>query len=142
MKQIRYWLTVASRDHVMNGVTGGFMQANHGKEAPLKRMKPGDKVVFYSPKTVMGEKALCQCFTAIGQVADGEIYTVWMTEDFCPFRRNVTFASAQQAPIAPLITNLGFIKDKTSWGYVFRFGFLEIPEADFNLIASSMRADL
>ncbi|MGG1220830.1 EVE domain-containing protein, partial [Priestia endophytica] len=32
-KNIRYWVGVASRDHVMKGVQGGFAQLCHGKEA-------------------------------------------------------------------------------------------------------------
>ena len=31
----RYWIGVVSREHVMLGVKGGFIQLNHGKRAPL-----------------------------------------------------------------------------------------------------------
>jgi len=34
---MRYWIVVVSKDHIARGVAGGFMQANHGKEGPLKR---------------------------------------------------------------------------------------------------------
>jgi len=47
----RFWVGVASRAHIAIGVAGGFAQANHGKKAPLLRMRAGDGVVFYSPKT-------------------------------------------------------------------------------------------
>ncbi|MDQ7862723.1 hypothetical protein RCO48_21920 [Peribacillus frigoritolerans] len=36
-KDKRYWIGVASRDHVMKGIDGGFAQLCHGKEAPLKK---------------------------------------------------------------------------------------------------------
>ena len=49
----KYWITVVSKDHLQRGIAGGFMQANHGKEAPLKKMKEGDWVIFYSPKHTM-----------------------------------------------------------------------------------------
>jgi hypothetical protein len=38
----RYWMIVASKDHVEVGVKQGFAQACHGKVSPLKRMQPGD----------------------------------------------------------------------------------------------------
>ena len=82
----KYWIVVASKDHVMRGVSGGFMQANHGKQAPLKRMTPGDWVIFYSPKQVLENDEKCQAFTAIGQLSDDKIYQVTMSENFAPFR--------------------------------------------------------
>ena len=32
-----------------------------------------------------------------------------------------------------------FIQDKKHWGYMFRFGFFEIPHQDFELIADGMK---
>ena len=51
------WLAVASAEHVRRGRQGGFMQVNHGKAAPLRRIKPGDFVVYYSPSTVIGKNS-------------------------------------------------------------------------------------
>ena len=47
----RFWIGVASRDHLNVGVKGGFIQLNHGKQAPLRRLKAGDGVIMYSPRT-------------------------------------------------------------------------------------------
>jgi hypothetical protein len=46
-----FWIGVASRDHVNVGVTGAFIKLNHGKRAPLRRLKAGDGVIMYSPRT-------------------------------------------------------------------------------------------
>lgn len=35
----RYWIAVASAEHARRG-KAGFMQVNHGKEAPLRRVHP------------------------------------------------------------------------------------------------------
>src|ERR1700722_19285540 len=43
------WIAVASAEHVRLGRSDGFMQVSHGKSAPLRRIEPGDRVVFYSP---------------------------------------------------------------------------------------------
>ena len=135
---MKYWMVVVSKDHIARGVVGGFMQANHGKEEPLKRMTVNDGVIFYSPKQTFGGDEPLQAFTAVGQVADEQIYQHKMADDFIPFRRNITYHKSNETPIAPLINDLDFIKNKTSWGYHFRFGFFEIPESDFKLIRSKM----
>jgi predicted RNA-binding protein len=135
---MRYWITVVSKDHIARGVAGGFMQANHGKQGPLKKLSVDDWVIFYSPKKTYAGNEILQAFTAIGQVADGEVYQHKMSEDFIPYRRNIRFYPCKETTIAPLIPNLDFIANKTSWGYQFRFGFFEIPEQDFKLIYSKM----
>ena len=135
---MKYWITVASKDHIARGIAGGFMQANHGKQAALKRMQTGDWVLFYSPRQTMGGTEPCQAFTAIGKVADDEIYQHKMFDDFIPWRRNITFIESAETPIAPLIDKLDFITNKKAWGYPFRFGFLEISGHDFELIKKQM----
>lgn len=75
-----------------------------------------------------------QAFTALGRVADDEVYQVEMEPGFVPWRRNVEFVECVHTPIRPLIDQLTFIKNKQRWGYVFRFGLFEISEQDFELI--------
>jgi hypothetical protein len=53
------WVAVASAEHVRLGRSNGFMQVSHGKSAPLRRIEPGDRVVFSRPRTqatASGEK--------------------------------------------------------------------------------------
>ena len=138
---MKYWIIVASKDHVQRGLSGGFIQANHGKAAPLKRMQAGDWVIFYAPKLEYGKPEKCQCFTAIVKVVDDEVYQQDMGNDFVPFRRRVQFRPSRDISILPLIDDLTFIKDKTHWGAPFRFGILQIPEEDFRLIANEMLED-
>jgi hypothetical protein len=142
MKQPRYWIGVASKDHVLKGIEGGFCQLCHGKSNPLKRMAEGDWIAYYSPRTSMKKGDVAQSFTAIGQILLGEPYLVDMGNGFVPYRRNVQFLTAQEAPIRSLIEDLSFIKNKQSWGYIFRFGLLEIPEPDFQRIMLAMNAQV
>ena len=138
MNKERYWIIVVSKDHIMRGVKGSFMQANHGKPGSLRKLHVNDWVIFYSPKvTYEGDEKL-QAFTAIGQVADEKLYQHQMDEQFKPYRRNVNYYPCKDVPIVPLIGSLDFIRDKQAWGYRFRFGFFEIDEHDFNLISGKM----
>jgi hypothetical protein len=135
---MKYWIGVVSKDHVLNGVEHGIMQIGHGKKAPLQRLHKGDWLIYYSPVMTFGDKEPLQAFTALGQVADDEIYQYKMTDDFAPFRRKVTYQPTNDAPIRPLIEKLSFTTSKQSWGYVFRFGLVEIPKSDFEIIKTEM----
>ena len=134
----KYWIIVASKDHVKKGMAAGIAQACHGKAAPLNRMRKDDFVVYYSGKQTLGKPEKCQEFTAIGKVKDDEIYQFQMSPDFCPSRRNIEFIQSRDISILPLIDELDFIQNKKSWGYPFRFGFLEINQHDFDLISTQM----
>jgi hypothetical protein len=136
------WLAVASAEHVRRGRSEGFMQVSHGKAAPLKRVKPGDRVVYYSPTVKLGGKDKLQAFTAVGIVKDGEPYVGDMGKGFRPYRRDVDWAKAAEAPIRPLLDRLELTADKPNWGYQLRFGLFAISEADFCLIAQAMGARL
>jgi len=135
---MKYWISVASKEHVLRGVDEGFAQVCHGKKAPLQRMKLGDWLIYYSPTYSFKGKDLCQEFTAIGQIVDGNVYQFDMGGGFCPFRIDVDYLPYQQLSIRPLINNLSFIRNKNRWGYMFRFGHFEIPESDFLVIKEAI----
>jgi hypothetical protein len=135
----RYWVGVASREHVLNGIGGGFAQFGHGKLAPARRLWKGDWVACYSGKMVFGQSNPCGRFTAVGYVADDGPYQVEQAPGFKPWRRRVSYARGIEAGVLPLIPHLGFIKSKSSWGTPFRFGFFEVPRSDFERIARAMR---
>jgi len=134
MASRRYWILVASLEHVNLGISGDFAQAGHGKRSGLARMHAGDRIVYYSPKGEFGGTEPLHAFTAIGEVADDEIVQVEMSEDFKPFRRSVRYFKTGEVKIEPLINDLEFIRNKKSWGYAFRFGILEIRQPDFERI--------
>ena len=137
-----HWIGVASAEHVRRGRSGGFMQLGHGKAAPLKRVKPGDRIVYYSPTVTLGGKDKLQAFTAIGTVKDREPYVGDMGKGFKPYRRDVDWAKAEEAPIEPLLDKLEFTAGKPNWGYKLRLGLFPISAVDFRLIAKAMGADL
>ena len=134
----RYWVAVASADHARRGKKLGIMQVGHGKGGPLRRLRPGDGVAYYSPTVTLGGKDRLQAFTLIGTVKDDRVYQADMGEGFRPFRRDVHYFEAKDAPILPLIDKLDFTRGKRNWGYSFRFGLVEIGKADFDTIAAAM----
>jgi len=118
------------------------MQVCHGKAAPLRRIKSGDLVVYYSPTiTFHGEDKL-QAFTAIGIAKAVEPYQADMGGGFCPYRRDVAWLPSEEASIRTLLDRLDFTRAKKSWGYQLRFGLFEISEPDMRAIAHAMGARL
>ncbi|MCB9639962.1 MAG: EVE domain-containing protein [Myxococcales bacterium] len=138
----RYWVNTVCRQHVLMGMEGGFLQADHGKDTRIRKLQRGDVVAFYSPRTALQGGDPLQCFTALGCVEDEQPFQVQMGEDFFPWRRKVLFWTCQEASIHPLLSHLSFIKDKTRWGFPFRRGLFEIEQEDLKYIAEAMSIEL
>jgi hypothetical protein len=132
------WIAVASAEHVRLGRGIGFMQVCHGKASPLRRMRPGDRVAYYSPTVTFKGRDALQAFTAIGTVEEDEPYQLDMGGGFVPFRRNVAWLPAQEVPIRPLLARLEFAAGKPNWGYQLRFGLFAISAHDMAVIAEAM----
>lgn len=135
---VRYWIAVASKEHVKKGVAGGFAQVCHGKSSPLNRMEEGDWIIYYSPTTQFRQKEPCQSFTAIGKIKGGNPYLFPISEYCIPWRRDVSFLKSEEATIRALLDELSFIKDKQKWGFPFRRGCFEITQQDFEIIKRAM----
>lgn len=132
------WIAVASADHVRIGQRDGIMQVCHGKAGPLRKTKPGDRVVYYSPSQQFRGPATLQSFTAIGVVQDGAPYQFDMGGGFVPYRRDIMWLPSRDAPIRPLLEQLDFTAGRTHWGAPFRFGIFSITDRDMKIIAAAM----
>lgn len=135
----RNWLGIVSRDHVLRGVEKGIAQIGHGKATGLRRMSAGDGFVYYSPRAAYPKGAPVKAFTAIGRVADDE---VWQADEgeFKPWRRRIDYEpAAVQVPIADLKGRLD-LTARPNWGYALRRGLIELTTKDFALIHAAMTA--
>lgn len=137
-REPKSWIAVASANHVAIGRAEGFAQVNHGKAGPLRRMRPGDRVIYYAPVRTYGGRDRLQAFVAHGRIAAGEVYQGVMGGGFTPWRRDVVWDAASEVPIAPLLDRLSFTAGRQNWGQPFRWGLFEIPEADARSIAEAM----
>lgn len=133
----KYWINVISKERVLAAVAEGVMQSQDN-EAHLNRMKKGDWVVFYSPRTDIEGVTKLQSFTAIGQIADHTIYPVEKAPTLKIFRRKMDYVSSKETPLIPLIQHLLFIVNKKHWGTVFKLSLIQIPDVDFQYIAKQM----
>jgi hypothetical protein len=101
-------------------------------------MAAGDRLVYYSPKQELGSTTPCREFTAVGRIADDEI---WQAHDgdFRPYRRRVDWERADPVPLADLQDRL-LLTRAPNWGYALRRGLLALDEADFRLVEDAMTA--
>lgn len=140
----RNWIAVACAEHARRGCAvpgAGYMQVCHGKAAPLQRVRAGDRVAYYAPTVTMGGKERLQAFVSIGTVLPGAPYAFDMGNGFVPYRKDVAYVPAHEAPIRPLLAQLEFVEDPQRWGAKFRFGLFAIGDHDMHLIAQAMGAE-
>lgn len=133
-----YWINTVSLEHVQVGVEGGFTQADHGKPTRLRRLRRGDGLVFYSPRTAMRSGRPLRQFTAVGTIAGDEPVQVELRPDFRPWRLAVEFEESHPADAGPLLDQLSFITDVKNWGLPFRQGLFEVTADDFAVIRAAM----
>jgi hypothetical protein len=143
---MKYWIGIASRDHVKRGMEGGFCQVCHGKKGPLSKMKANDWIIYYSPvKTMVSAENKntkdnkLQSFVAIGQLKDDRVYQFEMFPGFIPFRRDVNFLQdINEVSFQELKPRFDFVKENKNLGFLFRRGLFEINLPDFQLIHDEM----
>lgn len=132
----RHWIGVVSREHVLIGVKSGFAMMNHGQLAPVRRMAPGDTLIFYSPKTAYPDGDTLKAFTAIGTVCDNPPYQWEMRPGMLGHRRDIDWLCATETPISGLMDRLEFTRG--NWGMLARRGMFEISDADARTIRAAM----
>ena len=136
---MKYWIGVASKEHVAIGVAGGFAQLCHGKKAPLARMKVGDYLFYYAPKISLQSKEPYQKIIALGQVTGKEIYSYEMAPGFIPFRRDVHFVKSLHEVT---LKQLNQLPEWQSLRSRLRFGHFEISENLCQQICHLMACEL
>ncbi len=139
---MKFWINCLSKNHVVAGVEGRFVQTAKGDADPLRKLSSGDVIVFYSEGTTFRAGQLLQAFTAIGRVAGEGPFRAKVTEKLNPWRRRVEFLESQEAPILPLVPELSFIADKTNWAASVKGGLFEVSETDGAAIAAAMKVSL
>lgn len=133
---IKYWIGVASKEHVLLGVNGGFCQLSHGKKAPLTSMKKGDKILYYAPKISMNIPNPYQKIVAVGTIADDSIYEFEMAPNFITFRRNVLFEKIEKE------VTLQDLRKFPEWNQMsskLRFGHFEISQNLYQMIYDKLK---
>ena len=131
------WLGVVSAEHVRRGVSLGFAQIGHGRRSGLAHLRQGDTLVYYSPVERIGDREPLRQFTALGIVADEEI---WQADegDFHPYRRRMDYADVTPVPLAEVKDRLR-LTAPPNWGYQLRRGLLPLDDEDLAVLSTALR---
>jgi len=130
------WLGVVSQAHVRRGVGGGFAQVCHGKGPPLRRMKRGDWLIYYSPSVELGGASL-RAFTALGQLEDDQVFSFDMGGGFVPFRRRVRYLHTREVRLDDVKQKLELCA-APHWSMALRRGLLPLSQRDLLTLADAM----
>ena len=136
----QHWIVVASADHFARGIAGGFVQAGHGRAAPLRRLRPGDGVICYAPVATFGGRDTLQAFVAGGVIGGAAPYEAEVADgDGRQMARlRVAWTRTGSVPIRPLLQKLELTAGRTNWGAAFRFGLVPISRHDAFLVGLAL----
>jgi len=102
---LRFWIVVATQDHVELAVAGAYVQVNHGRAGPLERMRAGDGFAWYSPRVAWPGGAPLQAFTALGRIGNSAIRQV----DAVLFDLGVSSRQLDMPLVDDLLQHLWFV---------------------------------
>lgn len=137
-----FWISVTSKDHVLDSLAGGFMQAPGEKAGALHQLERGDIVFFYSPGTSFRRGAVLQAFTGVARVTSESAHQVDAAVRIRPWRREIQAVPSEEAPAAPLVPALDFITDKDNWAAAIGRGLVSIGADDAGRIAAAMKVEI
>ncbi len=136
-----YWLCITTREnweivrkHNVWGVSDRHLKT-------LRRVRPGDKLVFYVKQKLRGGEKYPPMIVGIYE-AEGEPYRdekQIFSGGLYPWRIRVKPIKLGEIEFKPLIPKLKFIKNKQAWtGYLMGKAMRQIPEEDYRLIESQL----
>ncbi|MFN0115611.1 MAG: EVE domain-containing protein [Paracoccaceae bacterium] len=133
-----YYIGVAHRAQVAHAAQEGFVAFSHGRESAVQRLNPGDRVIFYAPKSEFDGEPV-QAFVAHATVTgEAPCQRAFMGAEGLSWARDAVFDPVGEVGVRPLIDELGFVKDKAHWGMAFRQGGFKISREDYERIARAM----
>ena len=135
-----FWIGVVHRQQVLIAAGEGFISFSHGRESTVRNVVPGDRVIYYAPKTEP-EGDPVQAFVAHATVIGDTVET----RDFggrTGHMRRAVYDAVTEVPVRPMLDDLDITRGAANWGGVFRGGKIGLGESDYRTIASSMGVHL
>ncbi len=132
-----YFVGLADRFHVDMMRSDGVVVLGIRNDAGVRRVKPGDRVAYYSPKEAPDGPPL-RAFTGLAEVAGGGPFMWPKDEPEIWARRADWLEHAVDVPIRVLLESLEFIRNPKNWGFYLRGSYREIGGGDHALISRAM----
>jgi hypothetical protein len=106
MEQRRYWIVVLAQDRVELARAGGYVQPYQARASMIERLREGDGLPFYSPRSADPKGEPVQAFTALAHVTGADGYRAELPYGSVSIRVRVDYAATHVAPVKPLLDQL------------------------------------
>lgn len=149
-RQSRFWVWVFGRaDGLDWALRGGRMGFGGHAARRAKTIRPGDQAVLYlargahsNPTVDRARLAGSVSATARPTVDDALMVGGHLLTVFVEFQVDHLLPARGQGPeIRPLIPQLDFVRNKSSWGPFFRSALISISAEDFAVMESALSAE-
>lgn len=133
-----YYLGIAEKSYVDLCTEAGVCVLGISGPSGVKKLNPGDGVIYYSPKTAPDGEVL-RAFTAIGEVTGEGEYERDFGSGTLLWCRNVAWrGEAREVSIYDHLDGLSWIKKPKNWGFYMRGSHRAIPGEDFARLSGAM----
>lgn len=137
----RFFIGVAHKRQVEIARAGGFVAFSHGREAAVRTLQVGDRVVFYAPKSDFDGTPV-QAFVAHATVTGDAPFERDFAGHGTGWAREAAFDEVTEAAVRPLRERLDFVRKRLpNWGMAFRQGKFRIDAADYRVLVSELGLD-
>lgn len=133
-----HFIGVVHRAQTRTARDRGFVAFSHGDESAVRRLSPGDTVIYYAPKSDFDGDPV-RAFVAPAEVTGEAPHRTDYPGGRTAWVRAATFAKVREVPVRPLLDRLSFVRDPRHWGLAFRRGKFSITPDDHALIAGLMQ---
>ena len=142
----RRWIVTVSEDNLQETLKHNLIGLPQRRRNLVKRVQPGDTVVFYIGKKRAGyggPKASVSQFGPIAEVTGEEFFSdapIWGSKggETFPSRVPISVRAEGRISAADVIPQLNFVRDKDKWGLYFLTGIREISEEDYKTLLAAI----
>lgn len=141
------WIVTVSEDNLKETLKHNQIGLPERRRDLLKRVRPGDTVVFYIGKKRAGyggPKSSVSQFGPIAKVTGEEFFSdapIWRSRrgDSFPSRLPISLVLEGRVNAAEVIPHLSFTRNKDKWGLYFLTGIRAISEEDYKTLLTAIK---
>ena len=135
--QARHVLGIFHLKQVELGRAKSVVTFSHGKEAAVRPLSPGDRVIYCAPRVEPGGGSV-QAFVAHATVTGEAPFQMELFGGRAGWVREAAYDEVAPADVRPLLGQLSFVPDARHWGMAFRGGWRSLSGADYGVIRQAL----
>lgn len=141
------WIVTISQDNLQETLKHNQIGLPERRRDLLKRVRPGDTVVFYIGRKregYSGPRSSISQFGPVVKVTSEEFFSdvpIWRSRSgkLFPSRLSISLLSEGRVNAADVIPHLSFVRNKDRWGLYLLTGIRAISEEDYKTLLTAMK---